>query len=49
MKLNRWTAHRAFCVLLGSARDCDEVRRIGRNWLDKGKRFTRPESISDLK
>ena len=48
MELNRWTASRVFYVLLGSARDWDEVRRIGRSWLDKGKNCARPESIADL-
>jgi hypothetical protein len=49
MNLNRWTAQRVFYVLLGTARDWDDVRRIGRNWLDKGKQCARPESIADLK
>ena len=48
MDFNRWTARRVFYVLLGSARDWDEVRRIGRSWLDKGKECARPESIADL-
>jgi hypothetical protein len=49
MALNRWTAQRVFYVLLGSARDWDDVRRIGRSWLDKGKLCAKPESIADLK
>ncbi len=49
MELNRWTARGVFYVLLGAARDWDEVRRIGRNWLAKGKQCARPESIADLK
>jgi hypothetical protein len=49
MELNRWTAGRVFYVLLGAARDWDEVRRIGRNWLDKGRECAKPESIADLK
>jgi hypothetical protein len=48
MELNRWTAHRVFYVLLGAARDWDEVRRIGRDWLGKGASCARPESIADL-
>ena len=49
MELNRWTTSRVFYVLLGAARQWDEVRRIGRSWLDKGKACARPESIADLK
>lgn len=49
MALNRWTAGRVFYVLLGAAREWDDVRRIGRSWLDKGRDCARPESIADLK
>ena len=48
MDLNQWTARRVFYVLLGAASDWDEVRRIGKNWLDKGADCSRPESIADL-
>ncbi len=49
MKFNRWTARRVFYVLLGSAANWDDIRRVGRNWLDKGKECARPKSIADLK
>ncbi len=49
MELNRWTAHRVFYVLLGAARQWDDVRRIARRWLDKGTACARPESIADLR
>jgi hypothetical protein len=49
MDLNRWTERRVFCVLLGAAREWDDIRRIGRSWLDKGKDCASPESIADLK
>lgn len=49
MELNRWTERRVCYVLLGSASGWDDVRRIGRSWLDKGKECARPESIADLK
>jgi hypothetical protein len=48
-ELNRWTARRVFYVLLGTARDWDDIRRIGRSWLDKGRQCARPESIANLK
>ncbi len=49
MEHNRWTARRVFHVLLGSAGGWDEVRRIGRKWLDKGEACARPESVADLR
>jgi hypothetical protein len=49
MELNRWTARRVFYVLLGAARQWDDIRRIGRTWLDKGPQCARPDSIADLK
>ena len=49
MELNRWTARGVFYVLLGTAGDWDDVRRIGRTWLDKGRQCARPESIADLR
>ena len=49
MTHNRWTAQRVFYVLLGSARQFDEVRAIARKWLDKGPACARPESIADLR
>jgi hypothetical protein len=49
MELNRWTERRWFQVLLGSARDLDEIRRIGRKWLDTGPMCAKPESIADLR
>jgi len=48
-ELNRWAARRVFYVLLGTAREWEDIRRIGRNWLDKGKECARPESIANLK
>jgi hypothetical protein len=49
MDLNRWTEQRVFCVLLGAAGDWDDVRRIGRAWLDEGADCARPEHVAGLK
>ena len=49
MEFNRWTASRVFYVLLGSARDWEDVRRIGRSWLDQGRNCAKPESVSGLR
>jgi hypothetical protein len=49
MEPNRWTARRVFYVLLGAARHWDDIRRIGRGWLDKGRDCANAKSIADLK
>jgi hypothetical protein len=49
MELNRWTAGRVFYVLLGAARDWDDVRRVGRRWLDQGAACASPKTIAGLK
>lgn len=49
MELNHWVENRVFYVLLGAADDWDEVRRIGRGWLDLGAGCARPENLSDLR
>jgi hypothetical protein len=49
LEFNRWTEKRVFYVLLGSAGDWDEIRRVGRTWLDKGTECAYPASIADLK
>jgi hypothetical protein len=49
MELNRWTEKRVFSVLLGAAKDWDDIRRIGKAWLDKGPDCAKPEGIKDLK
>ena len=49
MDLNRWTSRRTFAVLLGDARDWDEIRRVGRSWLDQGASCPRPESLAGLR
>jgi hypothetical protein len=49
MEFNRWTARRVFGVLLGAAKDWNEVRRIGKAWLDQGAACASPDSVSGLK
>jgi hypothetical protein len=48
MQLNRWTEKQVFYVLLGSATNWDEIRRIGKDWLDKGTDCAQPESIAGI-
>jgi hypothetical protein len=49
MDFNRWTARQVCYVLLGSAASCEEIRRIGRSWLDKGKDCAKPETVGGLR
>jgi len=49
MNFNRWTEQRNYYVLLGTARDLDEVRQLGRQWLNQGPACARPESIAKLR
>jgi hypothetical protein len=49
MELNRWTERRRFGVLLGSADSTDEIRRIGRKWLDEGAGCMDPEGLVGLR
>lgn len=49
MDLNRWTEQRQFAVLLGAARDWEEIQRIGRRWLDQGAACYQPESLAGLR
>jgi len=49
MDLNHWTSQSVFYVLLGTADSWDDIRRIGRTWLDRGPACANPDSIADLK
>jgi hypothetical protein len=49
MEFNRWTARRVCYVLLGSAKNWEDIRRIGRAWLDKGKDCAKPETVGGLR
>ncbi len=50
MEFNRWTESRSYHVLLGTAATTDEVRRIGRAWLDLGPvRCREPDAVATLR
>jgi hypothetical protein len=49
MELNRWTERRVFAVLLGAADNEQEVRRLGRSWLDQGPGCYEPDRICGLR
>ncbi|HBG28944.1 MAG: hypothetical protein A2Y10_03550 [Planctomycetes bacterium GWF2_41_51] len=49
MQLNKWTENRIFYVLLGTADDWNEIRSIGKKWLDKGSACTSPDKIKHLR
>jgi len=49
MQHNQWTERHVFYQLLGAAKDCEEVRRLARQWLDQGAACARAESVAGLK
>jgi len=49
MDLNRWLEKRVFYVLLGSAREWDEIIRIGRTWLENGANCARSDSVANIR
>ncbi len=49
MELNRWTERRRFGVLLGTARNRSEVRRLGRAWLDQGNACMHYASLARIR
>jgi hypothetical protein len=48
MELNRWSARHVYYTLTGVAKDLTAIRRLAKQWLDKGPACARPESIADL-
>jgi hypothetical protein len=48
MEHNKWTERHVFYQLLGVGKDFESIRRIGRQWLDKGKKCAEAKSIADL-
>jgi hypothetical protein len=44
----RWTEGRVYYTLAGVGPDLESVRRLARQWLDKGDACARPESIAEL-
>jgi len=49
MELNRWTERHVYYTLTGVRPDLDSIRRLARQWLDKGDACARPESVADLR
>jgi hypothetical protein len=49
MEHNRWSERRVFHMLLGAGKDDESIRRLARQWLDKGAECARAESIAGLK
>jgi hypothetical protein len=48
MEHNKWTERHVFYQLLGASKDLESIRRVARQWLDKGKQCAAAESIADL-
>jgi hypothetical protein len=49
MEHNKWTERHVFYQLLGMGKSCESVRRLSRQWLDKGEKCATAASIADLK
>lgn len=49
MELNRWTEQRDYHVLIGAAENYDEIREVGRKWLELGPACGTPESLRQLR
>ncbi len=48
MDLNRWSERHVYYTLTGVGRDLEAIRRLGRQWLDKGAGCANPGSIATL-
>lgn len=48
MELNRWSERHVYYTLTGVAHDLESIRRLGRQWMDKGQQCARAESIANL-
>jgi len=49
MAHNRWTERRVCHVLLGAAGDWEEIRQLGRRWLELGETCGGPDSLAQLR
>ncbi len=48
MDLNRWSERHVYYTLTGVSRDIESIRRLARQWLDRGHACARPESVANL-
>ena len=48
MDLNRWTEQHVYYTLTGTAGDLESIRRLGRQWLDKGQSCASSQSVANL-
>ncbi len=48
MDLNRWSEHHVFYTLTGLSHNVESIRRLARQWLDKGAGCAKPGSIANL-
>jgi hypothetical protein len=48
MELNRWSERHVYYTLTGVGQDLEGIRRLAKQWLDKGTGCARPESIASL-
>jgi hypothetical protein len=48
MELNRWSERHVYYTLTGVGQDLEGIRRLAKQWLDKGADCAKPESIASL-
>jgi hypothetical protein len=49
MDHNRWSEKHVYYTLNGVAKDMETIRKIGRQWLEKGTQCAKPESAEGLR
>lgn len=49
MEANRWAERHVYYTLSGVGTDFEEIRKLSKKWLQKGKACATPESVADLK
>ncbi len=49
MDHNRWSERRVYYTVTGVARDLESIRKLAREWLDRGARCAMPAGIADIR
>jgi hypothetical protein len=48
MDLNRWSEQHVYYALLGVGTDFVSIRKLARQWLDKGRNTANPDAVRKL-
>ena len=49
MDLNRWSEQHVYYAILGVGKDFESIRKLARQWLEKGLQCARPETAGKLR